>query len=438
MSVLGTLNSDPIIKEQIELALTGDAKKQYTLKFLSDEADILDFLNYDLPEIVLINFSDPNIDVNKILTYIKDDKWLLNFGIIGLYSQKNFDEETILNKYQAVNLLALLNTYRIPSHLKKNIEIIEENYQIIFQRDFSQSLMESSSGSFTIENDLLAVPLYASLSATLLSQRGLINHDTKVHLQLAMSELIVNAIEHGNCGITYDEKTEKMEKGLSAVDLVAEKCQDPTIRDKRVDLQWEIQSDYSIFTISDEGAGFNVREYLQKLSSKDPYSLHGRGIQMASKHSHKLIYSEKGNRVKLVSNHDATVEREIPLGFSREKVVYVKPGDIVLKENEVGDYLYYIVSGKYTVYYNEMPVGDLSSKDIFMGEMSFLLNQRRSASVRAVTSGKLILLTRKTFINVIREYPHYGIFLSKLLAKRLVRSNDQNARLLEQAEKLQI
>jgi CRP-like cAMP-binding protein len=65
-----------------------------------------------------------------------------------------------------------------------------------------------------------------------------------------------------------------------------------------------------------------------------------------------------------------------------------------------------------------------------MGEMSFLLNQRRSASVRADTPGKLILLTRKTFVSVIREYPHYGIFLSKLLAKRLVRSNDRNASLM--------
>ena len=62
-----------------------------------------------------------------------------------------------------------------------------------------------------------------------------------------------------------------------------------------------------------------------------------------------------------------------------------------------------------------------------MGEMSFLLNQKRSATIRATSSGKLILMTQKTFINVIRQHPHYGIFLSKLLAKRLVRTNEQAA-----------
>jgi CRP-like cAMP-binding protein len=72
-------------------------------------------------------------------------------------------------------------------------------------------------------------------------------------------------------------------------------------------------------------------------------------------------------------------------------------------------------------------VGSLSAQDIFMGEMSFLLNERRSATIKAKSAGKLILLTQQTFINIIREYPHYGVFLSKLLAKRLVRSNIQAA-----------
>ncbi|MDR1373732.1 MAG: cyclic nucleotide-binding domain-containing protein, partial [Treponema sp.] len=116
--------------------------------------------------------------------------------------------------------------------------------------------------------------------------------------------------------------------------------------------------------------------------------------------------------------------------FSREQILLVKPGEIVIKEGEPSDYLYYISSGKYSVFHNQKKVGSLSPQDIFMGEMSFLLNQKRSASIKADTQGKLILLPRKNFINVIREYPHYGIFLSKLLAKRLVRSNDQNAALM--------
>jgi anti-sigma regulatory factor (Ser/Thr protein kinase) len=327
--------------------------------------------------------------------------------------------------------LTLLDTSRLNSHLYKSLQIIEKNYQIIFQREFTKNLLDGVSGSFVIENDILAVNLYAGICATMLIQWGLINPDNKTNLQLALSELILNAVEHGNCGIGYNEKTAAMQQGLSVVDLVMEKCKDPAIRAKKVELQWEIRKDQSIFIIRDEGEGFDVMEQMRKIARQDVDSLHGRGIHMASMLASEIRYNDKGNQVTLSIKHDISVEHEVPLGFSKEQVLMVRKGDVVLKEGEVSDYLYYISSGKYNVFHNRKQVGTLSPQDIFMGEMSFLLNQRRSASVRAETPGKLILLTRDNFVNVIREYPYYGIFLSKLLAKRLVRSNDRNVALME-------
>jgi anti-sigma regulatory factor (Ser/Thr protein kinase) len=430
MGVLGVVNSDPVVKKDVEIAFKAQSRVEYDLRFFSDEAEILEFLSYDLPELVIVNFSDPKIDIEGVMSHIRDDKWILNFGIVGLYTGEKDTEENLIEKYKAINVLTLMDNYRLRTHLMKSIQIIEENYQIIFQREFTKNLLDGAAGSFTIDNDLLAVPLYAGIGATMLTQRGLINPDKKMHLQLALGELIVNAVEHGNCGISYDEKTMGMENGFSVVELVAEKCKDPLIRKKKVEFQWEIQKEKTFFVIRDEGIGFDVRAHLKKIATQDMMSLHGRGIKMASMLSTELKYNEKGNQVTLIIQHDPSVEYEVPVGFSGEQVVTVKKGDIVLREDEPSDYLYYISSGTYSVFHNLKKVGSLSPQDIFMGEMAFLLNQRRSASVQADGPGKLILLTRKAFVNIIREYPHYGIFLSKLLAKRLVRSNDRNAELM--------
>jgi CRP-like cAMP-binding protein len=51
--------------------------------------------------------------------------------------------------------------------------------------------------------------------------------------------------------------------------------------------------------------------------------------------------------------------------------------------------------------------------------MSFLLNNKRSATVIAVGRGQLMKISKQAFINAIREHPHYGIFLARLLAQRL-------------------
>ena len=62
-----------------------------------------------------------------------------------------------------------------------------------------------------------------------------------------------------------------------------------------------------------------------------------------------------------------------------------------------------------------------------MGEMAFLLNNKRSAAVYAEEKGKLIKISRKSFVHVMKNYPHYGIFLSKLLARKIVRANEQHS-----------
>ena len=422
MNALGIINSDPEIKGLVELAFQQVKGHNYTLLFLEQEDDIMEFLNYNLPELMVINFSDPKINISKIIDHIQNDRWILNIGIVGLFSEGTDKEEKLLKKYKAINVLTLLDNYRLRSHLVKSIQIIEENYQIIFQREFTKNLLEGASGSFTIPNDLLAVPLYAGIGATILAQRGFINPDSKMHIQLALAELIVNGIEHGNCGITYSEKTKYLELGISHSELIAEKCEDPAIMAKKVTFYWEIEPEKSIFVIRDEGKGFDVKSHIEKLKNQDKYSLHGRGIKIAASLFH-LKYNKKGNQVAMIIRHDA-VEHEVPAGFSREQIVIVKKGDIVLKEGDPSDFLYYISSGTYDVFHNDEIVGTLSPQDIFMGEMSFLLNKHRSATIKATSPGKLIPLTQKSFINVIREYPHYGIFLSKLLAKRLVRSNE--------------
>jgi CheY-like chemotaxis protein len=96
---------------------------------------------------------------------------------------------------------------------------------------------------------------------------------------LGISELMINAIEHGNLGITYEEKTllsnprewtDEIEKRL----LLAEN------KNKYATLDFRLNSEKVWVTITDQGEGFNHEQY-QNFDLSRYLDCHGRGIAVA-------------------------------------------------------------------------------------------------------------------------------------------------------------
>jgi anti-sigma regulatory factor (Ser/Thr protein kinase) len=420
--------SDKKITERIRKVVEEDFQNEFLLQFPSTEKAILERLNFELPELVIINFSDKGLSSDFLRDQILEDSWLHNFGIVGLYDRKSDKEEAILEANKDINLLTLIDFSRIESHLGKSLRIINTNRQLIFQGFLADKLVNRMTGSFQIDNhDYLVAPVYGGLLAISLVRMGKIPAEDRHGVQMALSELILNSIEHGNCGISYSEKSEWMATGEAIYELIAERCKEPAIARKKVSLTWDIDDETCRFTVRDEGAGFDVLAFRDKLKSDARDRLHGRGIVMAQMVADKLLYNKAGNQVSLIINLQNDVGNAAPAGFSDEEVIQVKTGDTLMRAGEFGDCIYYISSGKYTVYYRDNPVGRITPTDIFMGEMAFLLNNARSATVVADTPGQVIKIPRKSFIEVVKNYPQYSIFLSKILAQKLVRSNESVA-----------
>ena len=427
MSLVGIVNSDPSIETRIRNEFTKWGSETMSLHFALTAERIKEVINFDLPEIVILNLTDPVLDFSAVFQQIRQDIWLHNFGIVCLYDKNKMTEDEAANALKHFNALAFIDYQRIEVHLIKYIRIIEANQQIIFQYDLADKLSGLITGSFVMNNDLNSIPVYSALALAALFQHGFINSENKINLQLVLQELLINAIEHGNCEISFEEKSEYLSHGGNIADLVADKCVSPSVAAKKVTFEWEIRPDSTKFVIRDEGKGFDVLHYKEKFSL-NPDMLHGRGILLAKALVKRLAYNKKGTAATITVKHDFSVPRESPQGFSGEEVIYPEPGDIIFREGEDSDFLYYISSGTYKASLQNQLVGTIIPGDIFMGEMAFLLNNKRTVTVTATTKGKLIKVSRRSFLNVVREYPHYGIFLSKLLARKLARSNRENIR----------
>jgi len=211
------------------------------------------------------------------------------------------------------------------------------------------------------------------------------------------------------------------------MELIRQKNTDPGIRAKKVYFTYTISPDESHFVIKDEGAGFDWRARLA--TKADVPGLHGMGMTMASLYAQNLSYNEAGNEVSFEMKHQRNESNSIPAIFDESQESTFEDGAYVCAEGEESDFLYYIVSGTLYVYSKGKLVSALTPDDIFMGEMSFLLSNRRSATVVSKGRSVLIRISKQDFVNLIKDSPHYGIFLARLLAQRLARLNLRTSRL---------
>jgi len=142
----------------------------------------------------------------------------------------------------------------------------------------------------------------AASLATLLSQACPEPERTVVGL----GELLVNAVEHGNLGITYEEKSELLASGTWEAE-VERRLALPQNRDKHVEVRLERDACEIQFTIRDQGPGFDWRRYLT-VAPERVLDSHGRGIAMANLMSfQRLEYADPGNSVTAVVELEAPV-----------------------------------------------------------------------------------------------------------------------------------
>jgi DNA-binding response OmpR family regulator len=116
---------------------------------------------------------------------------------------------------------------------------------------------------------------------------------------LGLTELMINAVEHGNLGITYREKSQLNEAGTWREE-VERRLAMPQYAARHAIVTLERLEDGIAFTIVDQGAGFDWRGYLE-MSPERAFDSHGRGIAMSRMLSFShLEYSGNGNTVRAV------------------------------------------------------------------------------------------------------------------------------------------
>lgn len=123
----------------------------------------------------------------------------------------------------------------------------------------------------------------------------------QTEVRSSVREIIINAVEHGNLNISFDEKSKALLEG-NYLEFLQKRQEDPRYRNKKVKIEYSFSSEYVAFRITDEGKGFDHKKHMEKSIEEmnEAHVQHGRGILMTKSVFDRIEYNDKGNQVSLI------------------------------------------------------------------------------------------------------------------------------------------
>ncbi len=221
--------------------------------------------------IIVLDRMMPRMDGMEVIRLVKEDEHLKNIPIIMQTAAASSAQ--ILEGLQADIYYYLTKPYSI----FKLVSIVRS----ALQDTIAQAKLRDDVRHDALHNQTSNRMRMETRFQTLAEARALARDIAKCcpdpeKIVLGLNELLINAIEHGNLGITYAEKKLLVVANKWENEITQRLLKDD-FKDKYASLSCETVNDSIVITIKDEGKGFNWQTYLDVIPARmsEP---HGRGI----------------------------------------------------------------------------------------------------------------------------------------------------------------
>ena len=171
-------------------------------------------------------------------------------------------------------------------------------------------IVEQVDGNFMLEN--IPEMVGSVLNVALRTLTGCVSDQQLMGIRVALQELLINAMEHGNLNISSDEKQKALLEDTYE-ELLQERRGGPDYRHRRVNLSFshDVSRGTVEFRIKDEGDGFDWEHLVEQNAQQLPTaSGSGRGIFLVRTLIPDISFKGKGNEVVLRVAHTPD-EKEI-------------------------------------------------------------------------------------------------------------------------------
>jgi DNA-binding NtrC family response regulator len=140
--------------------------------------------------------------------------------------------------------------------------------------------------------------------SSLLQRIHFTEEDEIKRYELAFTETLVNAIEHGNLQLSSAIKNNNALQITEYDELKEKRLNTPQYANKKIIVLFECTDELFSFTVIDEGEGFNWQKFIDQKHKINRLNTnaHGRGFNIIKYIIDEVHFNEKGNMITLIKN----------------------------------------------------------------------------------------------------------------------------------------
>jgi len=243
------------------------------------------------PDIVLSDINMAHMDGLEMVERIRQNKP----GVIIIMLTAYNSEEYVIKAMK----VGANNYLKKPVSKDNLISLLRKYTSIIKAKQIKSSICQfQKEHSFLLKFKTNTEAISSLVNFLVKESSDLFTEEQKLDIKLGLGELVLNSVEHGNMGITYEEKSQAViDDTLQS--LYAQKMSIPAIKNKEIAIFYRQTEEGAEWEISDEGTGFNPECIPNPISEDGIMRLHGRGIFICKFQFDEMEYIGKGNKVRV-------------------------------------------------------------------------------------------------------------------------------------------
>ena len=258
----------------------------------SNGREALDIIAQSRPEAVLTDLQMPEMDGLELVQRMKRVQPPTPVILMTAHGSEDVAVQAL--KAGAASYVPKKDLQRDLRYALRNVLSAAEAAR---EREQIRSILRSSENYYLLGYELNGARALVSHLQDMLAQMNLCDEVGRLQVATALTEALVNAIDHGNL-----ELDSRLREGDGRVyrQIGDERAKTPPYSERRVHVTARFQTDLATFTIRDEGPGFDPHTLPDPTDPENLLKPSGRGVMLIRTFMDSVSFNDRGNEITMV------------------------------------------------------------------------------------------------------------------------------------------